>query len=564
MSIQFFEMFRNYKPGYLKKDISAGLSVAAISLPQVMGYALIAGLNPVYGLYTFIVSTIIALFFGTSNFMVVGPTNQIAVVIASGLGTLEFVHQGNYVQYVFLLTFLVGVIQIILGSLKLGDLVNYVSHAVIIGLTSGVALIIASGQLDKIFGITVEQGNVLKTVYEVGANIYNVNLFAVIMSIITMLIIVLCKKFIPGLPSYLIAVLISVVLVYVLGWGQHLELVGNFDSSLPRFNLIKFDIQRFQDLFGLALSIAILGFTQVLSIVKALEEKAGQKAQLNKEFIGQGMINIICSFFSSFAITGSFTKTFANYEAGAESRFSEFFAGMSVLIFILIFSRIVSLIPIASLATIVVLIAYYMFDFQEIIQTFKTTRFDALVFSVTFVTTILTPRLDYAIYFGVLVSFILVLKNTSSINYSHLSYQEDGNVDFEKEELDKVKEDDFICINLSGTLHFHTAENLKERFNESFRKDKVFVLRMREIEEIDLTTIQEIDKFIDRVQQHGGEVILSGVGDNIKLSLKKYGVLNKIDEDNIFMGESGIFNSTKEAVKEAEKVANGKKDHDND
>lgn len=545
---------KNYNLRYLKNDISSGISVATVSLPQIMGYALIAGLNPIYGIYTFIVSTIMATVVGVSDYMIVGPTNIIAVVIASSLNNLGLVNQSNYIEIVFLLTFLVGVIQIILGSLKLGNLVNYVSQAVIVGLTTGVAILIGVGQLNKLLGISIDSHkNVINTLYQITLNLSDLNYYALGIGLFTLVIIVLGKKMLPGIPSYLIAIILSVLAVYVFNLDNKLELVGVMRSSLPGFKMIKFDLELLERLFSYALSIAILGFIQVLSIVKAMEKKAKQEAQLNKEFVGQGITNIVCSFFRGFVITGSFTKTFANYEAGAKTRFSQMIAGLTVLIFMILFGRVISLIPISSLAAIVILVAYYMIDKDEIIQSFKTTRFDAMVFSVTFITTILTPRLDYAIYFGVLASFILVLKNTSDINYSHISYNKNNSYAFSKKSLNEVKEDDFIVINLSGTIHFNASENLKKQFHESLMKEKVFVIRMREIEEIDLTTIREVEKFIEDVYDYGGKVIICGVNQNLKKSLEKYGLINKIGEENIFMKENVIFYSTTEAIKKAEK-----------
>ncbi|MFW6270139.1 MAG: SulP family inorganic anion transporter, partial [Bacillota bacterium] len=467
--IDFFKMIRNYELDYLKSDITAGLSVAALCMPQNMAYALIAGLNPIYGLYTFIVSAVIATFIGISNYMVVGPANIIAVAIFSSLNNLDIVNQNNYFEFVVLLTFMVGFIQLLLGSLKLGNLVNYVSDTVIRGLTAGIALIIGVGQLNELLGISLSNNNnIFLALLKLGENLGRTNFYALGSGILTILIILLCKKYFPYLPSYFVAIIISVLLVYIFGLDSNLEIVGNIDSSLPSFTMIKFRLERIRNLFSSALSISILGFIQVLTIIKVMEKRAGEEVSLNREFVSQGIVNMIAPFFKSFVITGSITNSFANYEAGAKSRFSELFAAISVLLFILVFNNIVSLIPISSLAAIVILVAYYMFDIHDIIQSFKTTNFDALIFSVTLLTTILTPRLDYAIYFGVLVSFIIVLKNTSDINYSHMSYDENREEQFARESLDEVKEDEFIVINLSGSIHFNASQQLKENLNETF------------------------------------------------------------------------------------------------
>ncbi len=547
-------MFDGYKKKYLKNDFSAGLAVAAVSFPQVMAYALLAGVNPVYGLYTFIVSTIIATFTGRSSYMVVGPTNMVAVTIASSLNALEIVDAGNYMQFVFLLTFMIGAVQVVLGSLQVGSLVHFVSQPVIVGLTVGVSLIIMTSQLEKILGLTLENsgGNVLSVLYSVLTHLDVINFYAFFMGIFSIGVIIFCKKFVSWLPPYLFSVSISLIIVYLFNLENYLEVVGEFRSSLPAFNIPAFDFQEMRTLFSAALSIAILGFTQVLSIVKVMEKRTGEEAELNREFIGQGIMNMVCSFFSSFAATGSFTKSFTNLEVGAKSRISELISGLTVLLFMILFGGIVSYIPISSLAGIVILVAFYMIDMEEIKKHFSTTKFDAVIFSATFITTILTPRLDYAIYFGVIVSFILVLKNTSEINYSHISYEEDEEENFSQESLQEVKEDEYIVINLSGSLHFNTSENLKNKLNKSFREDKIFVIRMRRIENIDITAIQELEKFVDRVQASGGEVIMCGLDKELCDILKQYGLYDKIGEENCFSARDDIFRSTKKAIKKAE------------
>ncbi len=552
MRSQIKESIQKYEFAYIKKDISAGLGVAAISFPQVMAYALLAGVNPVYGLYTFIVSTIIASFTGRSTYMVVGPTNMVSVTIASSLNALNIVNAGNYMQFIFLLTLMVGLIQIVLGAIKIGNLVHFISQPVIVGLAVGVSLIIITSQLDKLMGLEIPRAgrNVFGNIINMVRYIHTINIYSLLMGLFTILVIIFFKRYLPRLPEYLIAVVSSIFIVYLFNLQNNLEIIGEFESNLPSFNIPFFSFRAISDLFSSAVSIAILAFTQVLSIVKVMEKKTGEEIDINREFIGQGIMNTVCSFFSSFVATGSFTKSFTNLEIGARSRLSEFIAGLSVLIFIILFSDIVSFIPISSLAALVIIVAFKMLDKNEIKQNFLTTRFDAAVFMATLATTILTPRLDYAIYFGVLVSFILVLKNTSNVDYSHIKYKDNG--EFSTEEYKDVKEDDYIIINISGSMHFNAAENLKQKLDKTYRKNRIFVIRMRRIENIDITTIQELEKFIDRVQQNGGKVILCGLNNDIYEILDKYGIIDKVDSNNCYVGRGDLFYSTKKAIKQAE------------
>ena len=552
------KMVKNYQLEYFKKDLTAALGVAAISLPQVMAFALIAGVNPVYGIFTFIVSNFIFAFIGRSNYMIVGPTNMVCVTIASSLNAMGIINSGNYLQFVFLLTCLVGVFQMLMGFFKIAKLVNYISNTVIMAITAGVSFIIISGQLEDILALDLpdEPGNVITDIYNVLNNLQDINYYSLGMGLFTIIIVLLLKKFTPGLPAYLMAVIISIIIVPTFGLEQKIEIVGSLESSLPKFNVPPFELEAVRNLLSSGLSIAILGITQVLSIVKVMEEKTGEITDLNKEFIGQGFINIICSFFSSFAITGSFSRSFTNMEIGNKTRLSALFSSLSVFVFILLFANYVSLIPISSLAGIVILVAILMFDYEEICKCFTTTRSDTLIFLVTFITTILTPRLDYAIYFGVVISGIIVLKNTSELNYSHLRYYKKDELPFSEKKIKEVKEDEYIVINLAGSLHFNASENLKEHLDESFQKNKVYIIRMRRIEDIDLTTVKEIENFIDRVQASNGEVIFSGLNKKLYKIFKQTGLLDKIGSENCFSAKEDIFRSTEKAIERAEDTGN--------
>lgn len=541
---------KNYQLANLKNDIIAGLTVGAVALPQNMAYALIIGINPIYGIYTSIVSMIVSSFFGVSNYLVVGPTNVMAIAISS---TLSQYNGENYLQFIFLLTFLIGIFQLLMAFMKLGELVSYISHPVVVGLTSGISLIIGAGQLSNFFGLSASNGvNFFTTVYNFFINLNQVNYYSLVLGILTIAIILLLQNYKPYLPAYLISVIVVMLVTYFFNLSNQVEVVSNFDSSLPQFNMIKFEISTIKDLASSALSLAILGFIQVTSIVKSLSNRSHEEIDMNKEFISQGITNVVCSFFNSFAITGSFTNSFINYEAGAKTRLSELITAIFFIIFLLVFSPLVKFIPVASLAGIVILVATGMIDIEKIKRTFKTTDFDAMIFIATFITTILLPRLDYAIYFGVLVSIILVLRNTSDIDYSHIDYQSEKNEEFSHKNIHDVKENECIIINIGGNVHFNSAENLKEELDDSFIKDKDFIIRMRDIETIDITSLNELRKFIDRVQENGGRVLFSGINDKLYKYLEESGILNKIDEEDVFKANEYIFSSTKDAFNEVQ------------
>ncbi|OCL27412.1 sulfate transporter [Orenia metallireducens] len=545
---------KKYKFKNLKYDISAGLSVAAIALPQNMAYALIVGVDPIYGLYTSIVSMIVATFVGNSSYMVVGPTNLISVALASALTNIG---PDNYLNILSLLTFMIGLLQILLGVLQLSNLVKYVPHSVIVGLTTGIALLIGVGQISNILGMEIDSGfNLFFNIYNIIYGLGGINYYSVGLGVLTWTVMIGSKRISPKIPAYLLAILIPMLLVYSFGLSSKVAVVDNFSASLPKFNLFEFNIDQINKFFASALSISILGFIQVLSITKFLEDKSSEEVELNKEFIGQGIINLCCSFFSSFAISGSFTNSFTNYQAGAKTRVAEFFTALVIILFILLLSPFVKYVPITSLATLVLVVAYSMIDVKDIKQVLNVTKFDMIVFLVTFLTTISTPRLDYAVYFGVLVSLTLVLRHTDKISFTHMHYQTDSEYPFLQHNPKDLEDKKEILINLAGNLHFNSAKELKNQLNESFLKGKTFILRMRDVDVIDITTIKELDKFIEKVYKNNGEVLLSGISTKLYKPLSNFGIVEKISKENIFFANSYYFSSTKEAMNKANHYKN--------
>ena len=545
----FKNTIKHYKAKYIKKDLAAGLSVASISLPQAMAVALIIGVNPVFGIYTHIVATICASFLTISDYIIIGPTNIIAVAIASNL---KVISPENYLQSIFLLTLLVGIIQLIFGFMKIGNLVNYISHGVVIGLTTGVALIIASGQLVNILGVNSENSyNVITTIYSVFKQIDQLNPYALFIGIFSLLSIVLIEKSSINIPSYLATIILSILTVKLCGLSSDLEVIGSFSATIPKPSIPSFDLNILKNLLSSVFSISILAFIQIVSILKVLEQKTKESININREFKNLGVINIITSFFKGFVVTGSFSKSFANYEAGAYSRLAGLFSGVSTLLIILLFTPLVKRIPIATLSAIIIIVSFNMIDIKEIAACFKTTKFDSIVFIITFIMTILSPRLDYAVYFGVVISAVIILKRTSDINSSYYTYNKEEDIIVSKNKKE-VEKNEYVIINLSGIMQYNVSDNLKKELDRSEIENDKYIIRIRDIEYIDLTTMKELDRFIEKVHNRGGEVYISGVNDEIYKLLSEYGIIKIISEKNIFRAEEKLFSSTKSAIDEIE------------
>ncbi len=558
MNLPIVKTIKEYNFENIKFDVMSGVSVAAIALPQNMAYAMILGINPVYGIYTMIVSMLLASIIGNSNYMIVGATEIIVVTMASNISSLN---TNNPLQVIFLLTFLVGIVQVFLGLARLGYLVKFVAHTVVIGLATGVGFIIFSGQLINILGLEKADTHIpIMQLVHIVKNLGNINEITVIIGIIVFISIILIQKVNKTLPSYLFGILISMFVVYFFGWQSEVPLIESFSSALPKFNMIQFDTNVIISLSSSAVSIALIAFVQTFSVVKLLEKNVDEAFPISKEFISQGFINIICSFFNSFVIAGSFAKTFTNTKAGAKSRFSQFFGALATIIIVLFMPPFAKYISKASLSALLILISTHVIDVEELKKIFKSANSDTIIFLATFLMAIIAPRLDYAVYFGIIVSIILVLIDTTRVNYSFIDHTSRAENLFFKESFDNVKKDDVIVINLSGDIYFHTSEEFKKRLQGSFIEGKEFVIRMRELGTIDMTSIKEIEKFIEMVQKHGNDVLLCGLNDEKIETLEKQGIIDKLGEDKIFRKDQCLFGSTKEAIEKAEEyLINGKK-----
>lgn len=549
----FYKTVKNYNFSILKSDLISGLSVAALSLPQNMAYALIVGVDPIYGVYATIVSMLLFTFVGVSNFIIVGPTNIMAMALAASLNN---VGQEKYLAALFLLTFMVGIFQLIFSVLKFGKFINYISHSLIVGLSTGVVVMIAVGQLINFFGIEKDGGATIFSNFNVLiSNLDLINIRTLSVGLLTVAVILVLQKLNSKLPAYLIALVLSGAAVYFFNLKSEIAVIGKLPTEIINFEMISFNWKFIYELSSKAFSIAIIGLIQTLAVVKSIALKTEEEIDMNREFMGQGIINTVGSFFSSFAVSASFARSYTNLQAGAKSRFSQFTAAVSIIIILLSFKEFISYIPIAGLAGLVIVVALNSIDLNSISKNLKTTRGDAAIFLLTFFATIILPSLETAIYIGLIVSFIVVLKKNEEVHLSILNYEDEEKNKIDENKIDSLKEinqdDNYIIINISGDLHFISSENLKERLDNYYRKNKDYILRLRDIDHMDITVIKEIEKFIKKVQAENNTVYLVGLNSQNYKRLKDYGLLDEIDEENLYFSEDRLFKAMKKALNSA-------------
>jgi SulP family sulfate permease len=549
-SFPFFHALKSYDPKTFRHDAFAGLTVAVVALPQSMAYAIIAGLNPVYGIYTAIVSAIVGSLMGSSNFLITGPTNAISLLVASGMQ--DFVGKENFMDMLLLLTFMVGCLQVLCGILKLGKMVNFVSHSVIVGFTCGAGVIIALGQLNTIFGIpgAGKYQAVAVKVWDMLCHLGQTNFWTLGLSLGVMALVIILKRINKNIPGPLIALVGSALLAMMFELDKHgVKLTGEIPHSLPSLRFFPISYENIRQLVGPALPIAIIGLVEAISIAKSIGGIADQKVNANQEFIGQGLANLIPSFFQCYPGSGSFTRSAINFYSGARTRFAGVLSGIFLALILLFFAPYGKYIPGAALAAVIILIGIGMVNPKEIRKSVAAGRSDAIAMWLTFAATILMPDLDWAIYMGIFISIGLYLRDTNSVNMHLLIPSETGS-NFKEHEVSIVRSPvEILIIHIEGNLYFGTAEDLEQKLSSLIGQAKVYVLRVKRVNTIDLTSLEVLDVFIRRIRQSGGTVLLCGVRTGLHQILTNTRLAEKIGQEHIFQSETEIFDSTRRAIR---------------
>lgn len=416
--LQLFFPFLNWIPSVnknsIRADLMAGLTGAVIVLPQGIAYAAIAGLPPQYGLYTAMITPVIAALFGSSLHLISGPTAAISIVFFSALSKHAEVGTPEFIGLALTLTFLAGLFQFLFGLARLGSLVNFVSHTVVIGFTTGAALLIATSQLKYVLGFNIPRGeSFIHTWRDMFQQIDQINFYILTVGLSTLLTCIFVKKYFPKFPYLLLGMVVGgVVNILINGESKGVEVVGAISRSLPPISSPEFSLETLKMLAPEAFAIALLGLVEAVSIARSIGAKSKQQIDGSQEFIGQGMSNMIGSFFSSYAGSGSFTRSGINYDSGAKSPLSAVFASVFLLLIVLLIAPITAYLPIASMGASILLVAYNLIDIEHIKQILRLSRSETVILLTTFFATLFF-ELEFAIYLGVLLSLMLFLNRTS-------------------------------------------------------------------------------------------------------------------------------------------------------
>ena len=422
-----FELYKNITPflgwiGELKKtevvkaDILAGTTVALVLVPQSMAYAQLAGLPPYYGLYASCLPVAIAAFFGSSRQLATGPVAVVSLLTASAIEPIAASGGEGYFIYAVMLAFMVGMVQLILGVVRLGMMVDFLSHPVVTGFTSAAAIIIATSQLNKIFGVEVDRAEYHYQVVwaTLKAGWENPHLSTLLIAIGSLALMVAVKRYLPKLPNVLIAVIIATLFSWLFDYEANGgRVVGNIPQGLPSFEVPTLSWAMIQQMTGVALAIALIGFMEAISIAKAMAVKTRQRLDADQELIGQGLSNITSSLFQGYAVSGSFSRSAVNIESGAVTGFSSIVTAILIGFTLLFLTPLLYHLPQATLAAVIILAVAPLVRFKSFKNIWRIQYQDGFVAIVTFVLTLLfAPHLENGILIGVLLSLGLYVYRT--------------------------------------------------------------------------------------------------------------------------------------------------------
>ena len=532
-------------PATLRADAFAGFTNAAIVLPQGVAFAAIAGLPAEFGLYTAMVTAVIAAIWGSSMVMISGPTTAISVLLFATLSGIATPGSADYIQLALLLTVLVGVVQLIAGLGGLGGLVAFVSHSVITAFTAAAASLIAVSQLAGALGVEVERGgNVLERILRLGEHFTEVNLYAVAISGVTLGVAVLFAKVAPRLPGFLLALIAGSGLAYVLQAGDHgVEMVSALSAAFPSFSPPSAGVGDIIELAPGAIAIALVGLLEAISIGRSFAVRRKEQFDANQEMIGQGISNVVGGFFQSYAGSGSFTRSGVNDAAGAVTPISGLFASGFLALVLLFVAPLVSYIPTPAMAGLILFVAWKLVDFKEIHHIVTTSRPETWILILTLAAGLFI-ELDFAIYVGVIASLSVFIFETAYPEVAAIAPDETvaGSRKFQPVEFKGQPEcKQLTVIRVTGALYFGSVENVERsiaRLRREKPKQKNLILYLKSVRKLDLAAGDMLIALIRNVRAEGGEVhIVAGTSDLYR-SLERFHVTEELGEDHLHSSKS--------------------------
>jgi len=539
--LPFLDWMKSYDRRDFSGDLSAGLTVGVMLIPQGMAYSMLAGLPPIYGLYASTIPLIIYALLGTSRQLAVGPVAMVALLISAGVAPLAEIGSDQYVTLAILLALMVGIFQLMMGVFRLGFVVNFLSHPVISGFTSAAALIIGLSQLKHLLGVDLGRSKFVHVILQQAfENLGNIHWPTFILGVVAIGVIIAVKKINKKIPGPLIAVFLGILAVYFFGLDEGgMKILKEVPSGLPKLSAPNLDGEAITSLIPTMLAISLVGFMESIAVAKAIQAKhKNYEVVPNQELIGLGAANILGSFFSSFPVTGGFSRTAVNDQAGARTGLASIISAVLIILTLLFLTPLFYYLPKAILASVIMVAVFGLIDFKEAKHLWKNDKRDFAMLFVTFVAT-LSLGIEEGILIGVVLSLIMVIYRSAYPHVAKLG-QVEGTDQFRNTARfeNAIDRDDLLIIRPDSQLFFANINYIRDKWDawEAPKGDqlKCVVFNAKAVNAMDSSAVHFLEERFHDYKEKGVEFYISGLRGPLRDYLTKNGFINHLGEERFF------------------------------
>ena len=542
-------LVRSYSKTNLRPDLMAGLTVGVVSLPQGIAFALLAGLPAVMGVYASIVAAIVGGLWGSSNQLSTGPTNSSSLLVFSILLPIAVPGSATYIAAAGMLAVMSGLLRLVMGVARLGVLVNFVSDSVIVGFTAGAGVLIIVGQTRLLLGLSFPSSpHLYETVGHLITHVPETHLLTILLGVGTLVATILIKRFKPSLPAPLIAMGLAALAVAVFGLQNYgVAVLESLSRSLPpRADLPLLDIGMIGDLSTGALAVAVIGLVEAMAIARSISAQTGQRLDSNQEFVGQGLANVATGFFSGYPCSGSFNRSALNLESGARTPLASVFAGLVVLVVVLVFAPLAVYIPLSAISALLILSAYSMINRKEIARIWQGTKGDRLIMIATLASTLLLP-LQFAVLVGVMMSLAYYIWRTSLPQVHSVVPDEDFR-HMVRQSTPLAGQARPACpqlgiLEIQGDLYFGAAPQVESALLENLKhnpEQRYLLLRMLSVTQIDISGIHMLESIVRTYRERGGDVFVVRTQQPVREFMQSTGFYDLLGGDHLLDEDTAI------------------------
>ncbi len=530
----FLLWLKGYQPSDIRKDALSGLTVAAVLIPQSMAYAILAGLPPVYGLYAAVAAPLIGAMWGSLRQLATGPIAIMSLLVLTTLSPMAEPGSPEFIKLAFLLAFLVGVIYLIIGLFRLGEIMSFISHSAVKGFTSAAALIITATQLPNFLGLSVERHEyIFQQLLDIVTSLPGLHPLTMVIGLVAFAVIYGVKRIKPTFPASIAALVLTTLAVFFFKLDQSgVAIVGQIPSGLQTPNLHSLDIGLISSLIGPAVVIALVSFAETYSVGKAISSETKQKLNVDQEFIGQGLANLLGSFLQAYPVSGSFSRTAINYASGARTGISSAFSSVAVIISLLFLTPIFTYIPKTALAAMVISAVLLLFNPKEVFKLWKMNRHDGIVaITVFFISLIAAP--DYALLIGVVMSLMFFLYKTMRPSITRISKDPYLNMFVNADLYEKPSCPQLLHLRSDNVIYFanagYTIESILGKLDQVDTPVKYLLLDLQAMGFIDITGIDEMRVLMDEAEERQIKVAYMGINPTVMETFKNSTFIEEIE-----------------------------------